>query len=242
MGKISVCIATYNGELYIKDQIKSILNQSYEVDEIIVSDDGSTDQTLDILKEISSDKIKIVRNNKKGIISNFENAINFSTGDYIFLADQDDIWLQDKVEIVMKDLKEYDLVVHNAKILNKNLQTGRELFEIYNSKRGILKNILKNTYMGCCMAFRRNIFGEKIVIPKNVYMHDIWIGLIAELYGKVKFNNKVLLLYRRHNNNASETASRSKRKLKDKFFIRVQLIKELFLFILENGGIRKIKK
>ena len=94
---ISVCIATYNGGAFIKDQIYSILLQLSQNDEIIISDDGSRDSTLNILFSFNDSRIKIYKNGgKHGVVSNFENAIKHATGDYIFLCDQDDVWMPGK--------------------------------------------------------------------------------------------------------------------------------------------------
>ena len=92
MKKISVAMATYNGEKYIKKQIESILINLNKDDELIISDDGSKDKTLDIIKSIKDKRIKIISGPKQGVIKNFENALNNCTGEYIFLSDQDDIW------------------------------------------------------------------------------------------------------------------------------------------------------
>ena len=97
MSMNSVCMASFNGERYIKEQIDSILLQIGEDDELIISDDGSTDQTVDVICSYRDDRIKFVRNvNRHGCIGNFENALRVASGDFIFLADQDDIWLSDK--------------------------------------------------------------------------------------------------------------------------------------------------
>ena len=98
---ISVCIATYNGEKYIKEQLDSILPQLKKLDEIIISDDKSKDKTLKIIKTLNDSRIKIFTNPKKGLISNFENAITKSSGDYIFLSDQDDIWHENKIQFYL---------------------------------------------------------------------------------------------------------------------------------------------
>ena len=94
---ISVCIATYNGEKYLREQLDSILPQLAESDEVIVSDDGSTDGTIDLITSLNDPRIKIVSNSgRKGYVGNFENALKHTTGDYIFLSDQDDIWYPNK--------------------------------------------------------------------------------------------------------------------------------------------------
>lgn len=227
--KISVCIATYNGEKYIKEQIESILFQTIQPNEIIISDDNSTDKTIEIIKKINSPLIRIFKNKDKGIIKNFENALLNSTGDYIFLCDQDDIWKNNKIERAIEKLRTYDLVVHNAEIreMNTNSKIKRTLFEIYKSKSGIVRNFYKNSYIGCCMAFNRKILQKSIPFPEKIYMHDIWIGMISEFSGKIYFEKEILMEYRRHSNNASETCEKSKRNFKEKIWIRLYLLKEL---------------
>jgi len=109
--KISVCMASYNGEKYIRQQIDSILPQLGESDELIISDDSSTDDTISVVKSINDNRIKLIKDQKfKSPVSNFENAIKNATGDFIFLCDQDDIWQPNKVESVLPFLKQYDLV------------------------------------------------------------------------------------------------------------------------------------
>lgn len=237
--KISVCIATYNGEKYIKEQIESILFQTIQPNEIIISDDNSTDKTIEIIKKINSPLIKIFKNKDKGIIKNFENALLNSIGGYIFLCDQDDIWKNNKIEKVIEKLKTYDLVVHNAEIKEMNIDSKikKTLFEIYNSKSGIVRNFYKNSYVGCCMAFNRKILEKSIPFPEKIYMHDAWIGMISEINGKIYFEEEILMEYRRHGNNASETCEKSKRNFKEKIGIRLYLLKELIknkIFIGEN--------
>lgn len=226
--KISVCIATYNGERFIEKQLNSILKQTVEVDEIIISDDNSIDNTLKIIEKLNNSKIKVIKNIKQGVINNFENSLKKSKGEYIFLADQDDIWKPNKVEIMIKRLKEYDLVVHNAKIINSKDEkiSEKTFFEIRNSRKGLLKNLYKNSYIGCCMAFNRKILEKALPFPMNIPMHDSWIGLIAEIYGKVYFDKEVLFYYRRHESNVSELKNTKNSKVKQ-FVVRYQILKNL---------------
>lgn len=224
MKRISVCLATYNGEKYIKKQVESILNQSREVDEIIISDDGSDDRTLDIIKNINSNKIKIVKNLRKGIINNFENALNYCSGDYIFLADQDDIWMNEKVEKILKLFSEYDLIVHNAEIINEieNKKESTTYFNIRSSGKGFIKNLYKNTYIGCCMAFKREILEDILPFPDDIPMHDSWIGLVSEIKKrKILFLDSVLLYYRRHEKNVTKLKSKNSfyKMLKIRYFL-----------------------
>lgn len=204
---ISVCMATYNGEKYIKKQINSILKQINKNDELIISDDGSTDKTKSILQSYAEKypNIRIIEGPQKGVIKNFENALNNSKGDMIFLSDQDDIWLDNKVKNVLKEFdKGFDLVLHDAIIVDKNENMIEESFFYHRkSKKGFLNNTIKNSYIGCCMAFSRNVLNYALPFPDSIEMHDWWIGLIAERVGKVSLLNDKLLLYRRHGNNVS---------------------------------------
>lgn len=174
MKKISVCIATYNGEKYLKKQLDSILNQLKKEDEVIISDDTSTDATVEIIKAYNDRRIILIENQKfRSPIYNFENALKHASGDIIFLADQDDIWIDNKVCTVKKYLKSYDLVISDAEIIDTNDETlYRSFYALNNSRKGFIKNIIKNSYLGCCMAFNRKILESALPFPKNVPMHD----------------------------------------------------------------------
>lgn len=234
---ISVCIATYNGEKYIKEQIDSIICQLHENDEIIISDDGSIDNTLDVIKQFADDRIKIYKNQRsnKGVIGNFENAIKLSSGEYIFLADQDDIWLPNKVNIYKKyfDLG-YNIIVSDAKVIDQKKNVINEsFFKIMNSGKGFIKNFISNTYLGCCIGFRRELIHYALPFPKSIAMHDIWLGFIGEAFGKPVFINERLLLYRRHGSNASPASEASNYSLIFKLFYRVHMLFFLFVRILK---------
>lgn len=207
--KVSVVMATYNGEKYIREQLESILENLNEEDEIIISDDGSKDSTRSIIKEyMTKDKrIKLLDGPKNGIKQNFANGIKNATGKYIFLADQDDIWKQNKVESMLNvfEKEKVKLVIHDAEIVDEDLKATEESFFKYrNSGNGILKNIWKNTYIGCCIAFDATIKDKILPIPNDIEMHDQWIGIIAEMEGRVYFLKEVLILYRRHGDNNSQ--------------------------------------
>src|SRR5574344_839195 len=204
---ISICIATFNGEKYIKQQIDSILCQLTRTDEIVVSDDCSTDETLTIIKNINSPIIKIYTNKgEHGYTPNFENAIGHSTGDYIFLSDQDDIWEKDKVKIMMESLKTNDFVVSDAKIVDKDLNTMyKSYYAIRKPNKSLIGALYQFGFLGCCFAFRRNILTRALPFPKNHLKctHDNWIYLIAKTFFKVSIINQQLILYRRSGDNTS---------------------------------------
>lgn len=210
---ISVALAAYKGEKYIYEQIKSILPQLGEGDEVVVSDDRPGGITEKIVRKMMEKDTRIVylEGPGKGVVANFVNAIRHCRGDKIFLCDQDDVWLPDKVKQVMKAFSEgADLVLHNAYVTDKKLKiTDTSFFELRGSRKGVMHNIAKNSYMGCCMAFDRKMLKRIMPIPRNVPMHDQWIGLVCEVYGKVTFVDQPLIYHRMHGDNVTGTSQTS---------------------------------
>jgi len=230
MSKISVCIASYNGEQYIQDQLNSILSQLKPKDEIIISDDNSTDRTIEIIKSMGDNRIKLFEGaGFKNPIKNFEFAISKSSGDYIFLSDQDDVWKDNKIEEVIRYFHEgYNLVMTDCIVVDQSLNPIiNSYFLENNSGAGFLKNLIKNSFIGCCMAFESKLKDYILPFPENIPMHDVWIGLMATLKGKVKFLDKPLILYRRHGSNFSPTSKKSKFNTYTKVLFRVQIIKAI---------------
>ena len=206
---ISVCIPTYNGAQYIGAQLESILSSSL-VNEVIVSDDGSEDHTVDVVKSFNDARIKVVKGPRQGLIRNYEYLFSLAAGDYIFLADQDDVWMPDKVDVMLEYLQQVDLAVCDCTVVDGRLNPiYPSFFRLRHSGPGVLRNIWRNSYLGCCMAFRRNLLQQALPFPGGIPMHDWWLGLIAETTGRVVFIDRPLVMYRRHGSNASPTAERS---------------------------------
>lgn len=227
MTRISVCIATFNGENYIRDQLTSILPQLSSEDEIIISDDLSTDRTIENVKSLGDPRIVIIKNDgPRNPTSNFENALRNSKGQYIFLADQDDVWLENKVSVCLEILTSYDLVLTDCVVVDDNLNSiNRSYFALINSKPGIIRNLTKkNSYIGCCMAFSREVLEKALPFPKRIPMHDFWIGMVAEFFFTVFFLNERLVLYRRHSGNASPTTGKSSNSIFTKIGFRCQIV------------------
>jgi len=211
---ISVCMATYNGARFIKQQIDSILSQLSDNDELIISDDGSSDGTLEIIDAYYDKRIKVFNHEKtcrsdmyrnfRFVTENFENALNQAHGDYIFLTDQDDIWLPSKVERCMKLFREYDCIVHNYQIIDiDNNIVKKQNFNKNPIHRTLLANIMDNHYRGCCMAFKRDMLKYVLPIPENVIGHDYWIGTLSAYYGKVYYEIEPLIQSRRYSQSVS---------------------------------------
>lgn len=215
---ISVVIAAYNGGKYIGAQLDSVLSQLSDGDEVVISDDLPEGDTFAAVQEyLDTDKrVRYIKGPGKGVIKNFENAVSAAGGDYIFLCDQDDVWLPGKVDAVMKAFQNGAAVVmHDAKITDADLNvTEKSFFDLMGTKKGIVKNIIKNTYIGCCMAFSANLRPYILPFPDDIPMHDQWIGLIGEKYGEVALIKEPYILYRRHGATVTGGSTTLKQKIK----------------------------
>lgn len=227
---ISICMATYNGEKYIKKQLDSILSQLEKDDELIISDDSSTDKTIEIIKSYNDKKIKLFeKQNFKSPIFNFENAIKNASGDIIILADQDDIWQENKIQVIKESFKNFNktsLKLYNGNCINQEDKIIKEdLFIYLNAKQGFIGNIIKNSFIGCNLAFTKDLLNYALPFPKDIPMHDSWLGLCAYMFGDVEFVDEKIFSYRLHENNFTSKKNSLFRKLQ----IRYILIKDLFL-------------
>ena len=163
----------------------------------------------------------------KNLVKNFENALKNASGEIIFLADQDDIWPNTKVFSYLEYLKKHILVFSNATIFSNDWLTAEET--LYSAKKltGFARNFYKNNYVGATMAFQATLLKYVLPFPKNIPMHDSWIGLNAELRGKPYYIETPMLYYRKHGNNASTTGEKSKNSLWKIVGIRCLLLYEL---------------
>ncbi|MHA1279618.1 MAG: glycosyltransferase family 2 protein [Candidatus Helarchaeota archaeon] len=220
-----MCIATYNGQKYIAAQLESILKQLSVNDEVIISDDSSTDRTVNVIKEFNDKRVRLYENNRfHSPVLNFENALKKTSGDLIFLSDQDDIWLDNKVKVMVKLLHSYDLVVSDCILIDEEgTVLNDSFFELRGSRSGFIRNIYKNSYIGCCIAFKRHILEKALPFPKSIPMHDMWIGMIGELFGHTYFCREQLVKYRRHGNNLSPTLGKSTYSIAKKLKFRLIL-------------------
>ncbi|GAB2520337.1 glycosyltransferase family 2 protein [Spirosoma aerophilum] len=224
-------MATYNGSKYVIRQIDSIIDQLGVDDEIVVSDDNSTDDTYDVILAMNDKRIKIVKNNilYKGPLANFENALKHAKGEYIFLSDQDDIWASNKIEIMTQKLEFYDLVLSDCEVVDESINVIiPSFFDFRHSRSGIFRNLYKNSYIGCCMAFRREVLKYALPFPASIHMHDWWIGLLVEARGNVCFVHQPLMKYVRHGNNASPTGEVSSYTVSEQVRTRLLLSWHLF--------------
>lgn len=206
--KISVAIATYNAEKQIIKQIESILLQTRIPDEIIISDDCSTDSTLQIIEELTAnykDLFVIMKNKKNlGFTYNFENAIKKCTGDIIFLSDQDDIWYENKIQVVENffyENKKYLLLVHDGELVNYDLLSkGNSKFSQAESITGSYQSV----FTGALTIFSKELKDIILPFPQKIVGHDRWIHSVAEILSARFVLNQKLQMIVRHESNTSE--------------------------------------
>lgn len=207
---ITVCMATYNGGKYIKEQLDSILRQLSSEDEVVISDDGSTDDTLDIIASYNDNRIRVYKHTKcpdysrvgEIVCDNFANALQYAKGDYIFLSDQDDIWCDNKVETMLKYLPHYGVVASNAWLYSGDINSCEK--KLYDRKKPLRNYTLRRgKYYGCVMAFRKSTLKYTLPVPKHMALHDSWFGLVPELVDGAYFIEEPLIYYRYRDDSVS---------------------------------------
>lgn len=215
---IDIIMATYNGEKYIREQLDSIISQSYKKWKIIIHDDGSCDNTVDIIKDYAQkypEKIKYIDDNVKtgGAKNNFAYLLNFVTSDYIMFSDQDDVWENNKVEKAIKTIKSMErkygdipVLVHgDLMVVDSELNLiNSSMFKMQklNKKKSSFRDLLvQNNITGCTVIINKKLAEMGKNIPKEAIMHDWWLALIAAAFGKIGFMDNAGILYRQHENN-----------------------------------------
>lgn len=251
METIDILLATYNGEKYLKEQLDSILNQTYTNFRLIISDDNSKDKTINILKEYEEKdkRIKVyTRNENLGAIKNFEFLLEKVQSNYYMLSDQDDVWYKNKIEECYNHIKkeDADLVFTDLEVVDKKLNTINKSF---NNQMNLTRKIQKtkeyemlylyNCVTGCTIIANKRMLNQILPFPKNnkYILHDHWIGLITSLKGKISYINKPYIKYRQHEDNVVgiEKTSYKMKSLDEirKLFIDIKL--NLFKTYTQNN-------
>lgn len=217
--RYSVVMCTYNGASYVTEQLNSILNQTLSPAEIIISDDGSTDETYEILRNIARINPKITllpQGGRRGINKNFEYVLSQATGDFVFLSDQDDVWEVDKIKIFSDKIehekinpKDIVLIFSDLLVVNSSLQiahdsfwssAGLNVFSYMPSK--YLPLIMENVVTGCASVVSSGLIKVALPFPDKIAMHDHWLALVANFMGSILSIPKPLVKYRQHGANA----------------------------------------
>ena len=206
---VSIALCTFNGEKFLREQLNSLINQSYPNIEIIVVDDLSTDHTLPILEEYSTKypSIKVFQNETNlGFHKNFEKALSYTTGDYIALSDQDDIWHTDKIKILIEGIGSNVLMYHDSafiddqgKSLNKNFS---DIMNLYSGNQ-CHHFLLENCIAGHSCFFKRSLLVDLLPFPSVPY-HDKWIGFVASSRGNIDYHREPLVKYRQHSTSTTD--------------------------------------
>lgn len=212
---IEIIVATYNGASYLKEQIESLLCQTVPVTSIMICDDGSVDETVQIIDEYAAKVNNIsVRKNPRnlGYTMNFLCAVRRSKADYVMLCDQDDIWKEDKVEKTLSKMREMEekyadepvLVFGDAEIYNGRTSENRRFFEsqhLDTKKVDIGHILMENKCIGCTIMVNRALTGYLEHLPLDIRVHDWWLAMIASGLGRIGYVDEALLLYRQHEEN-----------------------------------------
>lgn len=234
---ISVCMATYNGKQFIKQQIDSILPQLGVNDELIISDDGSKDGTLELIESYEDRRIKVLHHLSskeftphEKATANFENALSVAKGEYIFLSDQDDEWCDNKITVCMNYLKDYDFIVHTKKRINDEDEIIRtQNDDFITMPKNWISHLCKMKWYGCCMAFNRKVLDIVLPFPDKLIGHDYWISALAIKLCKINVIDEPLILYRCHEGAVSQG---KKNTLLFKISYRLKLIMQTYKRIL----------
>lgn len=210
MSKVAVILSTYNGERFLKEQIESILNQTYTDLDLIVRDDGSKDSTISIIEEYISDNsnIKLIKEENIGFINSFYRILEIAEGyEYYCFADQDDVWEKEKIEFLINELDKTDpytpnLVFSDSDYYNENMKLIKKGHT--NRKSSFRNSLVECVSQGMTMMINKT--ARDIVIQKkskNSIFHDQWCYMICSGLGEVKYVPKALVRYRRLNNNVT---------------------------------------
>ena len=207
---VSIVMACYNGERYIRPQIDSLLNQSHPFDELIFIDDNSTDSTAEIIKEYDDERLSLYQNQRnKGVVQTFEKGLRLVKYSHVFLCDQDDIWNREKIEKMVEKIGSHSAIYCNAIIISENENYHNKYYRSLNPLFGrdsnseeLLSNIFFHSIiLGCCLMIKREVIGRIVPIPNTARNHDWWISLICALGGGIKYLEAPLTKYRIHDNN-----------------------------------------
>lgn len=245
MPLVSIVMATYNGIKYIPAQLDSLLSQTYPRIEIVITDDASTDGTVELLQSYAEKYATIhllLNQQNSGYVKNFEKGMLSATGDLIAPCDQDDIWLPQKIERMVTRIKDNSILYCDSELINaEGEQMDQQLSQLrrFADFRDVLNYTVGNSAPGHAMLVKREIITEAIPFP-TIVTHDFWLGFVATFSNGVKFLNEVLVQYRQHTDNvfgafqARDTNGKIIKRKKDSKKIRKERAKERMQIIYEK--------
>jgi glycosyltransferase involved in cell wall biosynthesis len=205
----SVVLAAYQGEQFIGEQLDSILSQLAPEDEVVISDDASTDRTLEIVTQRRDPRVRLLANTVRvGYVRNFQRAIEQSRGSHVYFSDQDDVWLPNKVSVLDAALRTNPCVASDAIVVNDRLeQLLPSYFDFRRARSFTVRSMFfKPSIIGATMACERRYLATLLPVPTGV-PHDFWLSINAALDGALGIVPTPLILYRRHAAALSTTAN-----------------------------------
>lgn len=218
---VQICLATYNGESYISSFLDSLVNQTFKKFEILVSDDGATDNTLSIIDSYKDQlEVAVYLNHSStpwGPAENFMGLLKWSSADYVFLADQDDVWLSDKISVCLEKIEDSDsddpnipkLVFSDYCVVDQHLcvieKSGLAKVTSYFSVNKLMQSVEYTNFIpGCTVMVNRNLVDLAINFECNshILMHDWWLVLLGKYHGGLfMYIQEPLVMYRQHQHN-----------------------------------------
>lgn len=233
MTQIAICMASYQGAKFIEEQVASIVPQLLPGDKIYLSDDASRDDTVNLATALSSAVVVVATTRAGGVVPNFERALVAAYQDgaeFFVLCDQDDVWLPGRLAQIRSGLATSDLVLLNGLVVDAQLvPLGPTVTAAIGKRSGFWRNLGKNSYIGCCMAFRRNLLDIALPFPKGIAWHDWYLGLIAERFFTVSRIEEPTMYYRRHGANHSPTGEKSRYGFVKKIGMRITMLRAMVL-------------
>lgn len=232
--KIEILLSTYNGEKYIKEQLNSVLRQSYNDFEILIRDDGSRDGTINIIKKMmkSDSRIKLLEDNygNLGVRKSFEELLKKSSADLVMFCDQDDVWVESKIDIFYKKYKTLPdknkcILIHSDLfVTDKELNIITISQKEKPNEKGINRWAFDYCVQGASSMVNRKLIEFAVPFIEEAFIHDRYLHLLAEIYGERYYINKPLLYYRQHENNVIG----SERRILKKIVLNLNLLKNKF--------------
>ncbi|WP_406249612.1 glycosyltransferase family 2 protein [Microbacterium sp. M] len=217
---VSVCMATYNGELYLREQLDSILAELEPTDEVVIVDDASSDGTVALLETYDDPRVRVfARDVNHGYVRSFEEALTRATGDVLMLSDQDDVWIPGRRALLVAALEERAVAASNLVLLSTGaplrspltrrdwlLRTGGGAQRCRNQLKLLLGDA---PYFGCAMAIRRDFLPVALPFPDGLReSHDLWLATVANAAGELVHVEQPTLRRRVHGENASSDRPR----------------------------------
>ena len=242
--KVNILMSTYNGQQFLAEQIRSIQDQSYTDWTLFIRDDGSSDNTKEILKDFEhqDSRIHIIDSDKSdnlGVIKSFHKLVNHDRADYYFFSDQDDVWLPNKLELSLKEAQNYlaDLplmVYMDLKVVNQDLEIMTESMvksQSHHANTELVQELTENTVTGG-VAMINHALAEMWQETDDILMHDWYLALLASAFGNLVFIDQPGELYRQHSDNVLGARTLSKRFKK---WIRPHILFAVYWDLIKNS-------